>query len=373
MMNKIVKILFIIFVGCILISGIIFLNFTGDVSEKENRALAKFPNRLPFHEAFPKEFDEWVNDRVGLREMANNFYRKYSKYDFSHYTISKRALIGEDNWLFFNDEGDVVKYFQGRLRPSKESLDKVSEIVIELESFCHENNIKCYFMIPPNKTTIYSEYYPKWIKVLNNEKGYNIIYDYLSQKGIDLTNLYDLFMKEKEKNNGYLYYKAGTHWNKYGGYIAYYDIASKIKKDFPTFNLLEKDDVEFCKSDINVILSDSLIGLVSLNNYIHDLNKEICIKNPYKINISETKDINEFSFKQTDNKNGLKLMFFGDSFYLSMENFIVDSVKEVKYMRFYYKSPLKYKDDILSYKPDIIIFEILERYIANNGYVLPED
>lgn len=167
-------------------------------------------------------------------------------------------------------------------------------------------------MIPPNKTTIYSEYYPKWIKVLNNEKGYNIIYDYLSQKGIDLTNLYDLFMKEK--NDNYLYYKSDTHWNTYAGYIAYYDIASKIKKDFPTFNLLEKDDVEFCKSDINVILKESLTNLVSLNNYIHDLNKEICIKNPYKVHIYKDDKVDEFSFKQTDNKNGLKLMFFGDSF-----------------------------------------------------------
>ncbi len=51
------KIFFVVAVVLIVFGGLIFFDFTKEVSLKENRTLAKFPKRSPFHEKFPKEFD----------------------------------------------------------------------------------------------------------------------------------------------------------------------------------------------------------------------------------------------------------------------------------------------------------------------------
>ena len=79
MIDKIIKISFVILIFSILFSGLLFFDFTMEVSKKENRTLAKFPKRSPFHEEFPKEFDEWVNDRVGFRELSIDLYNDINK------------------------------------------------------------------------------------------------------------------------------------------------------------------------------------------------------------------------------------------------------------------------------------------------------
>lgn len=366
MIDKIIKISFVILIFSILLSGLLFFDFTREVSKKENRTLAKFPKRSPFHEEFPKEIDEWVNDRVGFRELSIDLYSNY--YETNQLLdMQKTAIIGRDNWLFYNAESDDIKNFQGITNISNDKLDIFYSHIERLKKFCDENNIKFYLLIPPNKSSVYFEYYPKYIRRLDKPFNYEIILNYLKNKDINFPLFYEDYLKEKNKE--YLYYKGDTHWTSVGAYIAYYRLGQMIKKDFPNFKLIEKDDIKY---DSKTRKNGDLVNMLRISDFEEQVN-EIVIKSPYNIETTMDKDeTDKFFYTKSENNNGLKVIVFGDSFFtVNMKEFLYQSVSEVKHIRFYLKSPLIYKDEILEFKPDILIYEVLERHtlnISNGNY-----
>lgn len=359
MIDKIIKISFVILIFSILFSGLLFFDFTMEVSKKENRTLAKFPKRSPFHEEFPKEFDEWVNDRVGFRELSIDLYSNYYKEPLLN--LSKIAMKGQDNWLFFNHDNDTIKHFQSINDVTNEQLDIFYSHIERLKKFCDDNNIKLYLVVPPNKSSVYFEYYPKYIRRLDKPLNYEIILNYFKNKDVNFPLFYEDYLKEKNKE--YLYYKGDTHWTSVGAYIAYYRLGQMIKKDFPNFKLIEKDDIKYDSKTLN---DGDLVNMLRISDFEEQVN-EIVIKSPYNIETTMDKDeADKFFYTKSENNNGLKVMVFGDSFFtVNMKEFIYQSVSEVKHIRFYLKSPLIYKDEILEFKPDILIYEVLERYALN--------
>ncbi len=364
MIKNMYKIFFVVVVALIVFCGLIFFDFTKEVSLKENRMLAKFPKRSLFHEKFPKEFDEWVNDRVGLRDYATILYSKIENI-IPHLNINVSALIGQDNWLFFNSEYNNIYNYSGLLKFPEEKIEKIKFDLKKMSDFAEKNNIKVYFMIPPNKNEIYSEFYPKYINKISDINNYkimeNLIKNNTTFKYIDI---YDTLIKEKD--NYQLYYKEDNHWTSIGAYFAYKNLAIEINKEFKEFEIINQDILYRC--DKKFVMGD--LAKILRYNHIYQETNEFCVKEqkevikivatePYKHIIGHSKiDANK------DKK--LKIMVFYESFGDYLLPYINFSASEIKYVWFYLSSPLTYEKEILEFKPDIIIWEVQQRFMTGS-------
>lgn len=356
-------VLFIAFLGVFVLACLTGMNFTGDVSVVEKRQLAKFPRRSPFHERFPDEFNKFIDDRVGFRDYANKFYGLIRPIMLDDANMSKKALIGRNNWLFLNMENDDVRHYQRVVTYTQKEFGELKKHLDKMQDFCNANGIDLYFIMPPNKSTIYPEYYPDFIKQLDRPSYYEIISDYIKENTkVRFIDIYDKFMEHK--NDYDLFYRGDTHWNSAGGYIAYKEIAAAIQEKHPDFKFIRDEDVSRYNNDN---APNGLVDFLNGYDYSPISSPEVCIKNPVKINV--IKETGSNKHVMTSNTKGLKIMLFHDSFFMSgmqsLISLVYEGASEVKNVWFYYTSPLAYEKEILEYKPDIIIWEMLERYVPS--------
>ena len=346
------KIIFCSLIAMFFISGFINSDFVSKISEREKRNLAEFPNRLPGHELFPREFDKYIDDRVGFRDKMINYHSYiWEKLPFSKVVDEKvKGFVGKDNFLFGNVINETITRYAGIITYSQEQLEYFKYHIDKAVKFYKEKDIKLYVMVPPNKFAVYGENYSPYIKRNTKEPIYKRLDDFLTNNVDEYVPIYRKLLEQKSKY--LLYYKEDSHWNSIGAYYAYLELSKKIKEDFPDFKIIEEDDLYRC--DAKSVHRDA-IPLVPFHKYDYPPTNEFCIK------------------ENTDIKNPLKILIVGDSFanISKMTQYFLANFAEVKNYRTYHTSPIAYIKEVEEFKPDIILWEQLITYTENmmNGYI----
>ena len=361
--EQVLKILFIFTLFLGLFGGFIGFNFAGEISLSEQRPLNTFPKRLPFHERFPNEFNSFVDDRIALRSSAVKTYAFIEPYMLNRWDLKGNGIRGDDGWLFFNDENDTVENFQRIKDFSPEELDYFKKTVEEVYEFCKAHGIAFVFVLAPNKSSLYPEHYPSFIRRLDKPSSFERLESYLQANSkAPIAYIFDSLVAEKD--NYLLHYKEDTHWNSVAGYFAYREAAKRIKNQIHDYSPIEMAQLVRCdkKSTIN-----DLVLFIGGSTYQYGETNEFCLKEPVNVNVIQAVDANKhiMGIKETSVNNGKKAMVFHDSFYAAMEKYMEGSFSQIRDVWFYNTSPLAYKDDILDYKPDVVVWQLLERYVPN--------
>ncbi|MDE7169206.1 MAG: hypothetical protein K2N67_03315 [Mucispirillum sp.] len=348
----------VICVIAIIAAGIIGFNVKGKISAAENRKLASFPDKNPFHESFPKQMDTYINDRIGMREPAVKAYGYIADYLPVNLT-GNTAIEGENGWLFLNQESDTYCYYQRTSPFSEKSVQKILGIINANVKFCEEHGIKLVLIIPPNKSTVYPEYYPKYIKHLDKPVPYETLVQRIKTSA-DLPLVAPLNVLLSGKKEQELYFRKDSHWNTFGSYAAYRILAEEIRKIYPDFYILQDKDMEDCEVEPMRDLS------LMLKLPYGDEPKEKGLCPPYQTNLALK---NEPGIKRSDyaaggDERGPKILLIHDSFMTALHPYLERSASEIASLWVYQYDFEKMKDIILENKPDIIIWEVLERYFA---------
>lgn len=174
---------------------------------------------------------------------------------------------------------------------------------------------------------------------------------------------------EERKKEYSLFYKEDTHWTSVGAYFAYAKLASAIKKNHPSFEPVKPGDLYRCDAKSN---KHDLTDMLAAYGHKFPATNEFCIKDPVAVEtIVETDPYKHImGHYKTSNTGGLRIMLFHDSFMGAMKPFIYEGASEVKGVWFYKASPLVYEKEIVDYKPDIIVWQILEKYVP---YIMDGD
>ena len=220
-----------------------------------------------------------------------------------------------------------ISYDKERFKNNIDSINKFIDI--------YEGKVTT--MIVPNSYTIYEEYIPWGIKLLNQENLINEVYNGNSKdRNIDLVSL---FKKNKEE---YIYYKTDHHWTSYGAYLAYKAYIESLGEKPIDLNSLKKNEATgfygtyFSKAKLFSAESDILtyydIDNITMNiqggifESLYDYDKlktrdkySVFIKGNNGLTIIENKNI----------KLGKKLLIFKDSFANSMIPFLSQNFQEI--------------------------------------------
>jgi hypothetical protein len=338
------------------------------VSEKENRSLAVFPNLLISDGKIdvenigniPRLFDNYINDRFGFRNSfvsLANMFNKASK-------INGDVIIGKDDWLFYSSSADgnnISDFFKFNLFSDDEIKQFVENVEKRLE-WCNSNDIKFIFLIAPNKHNVYPEYYP-----FIRPKGITRTEQVLAALPANLENIviYPLdYMLQNKTNEIPLYFETDTHWNMTGAYCAFEMLFNRIRQLFPYTNFQEIPFV----TDISYDSFGDIVPMLGLTNYgrrtIPNIQPSAGWESYYQYIKNESR--NGVITKNND-QSLPKAIIFRDSFFSLLEPFVSTRFSYVEYNWMPFNaSDKKY---ILENKPDVIIWEIVERSISNIVYL----
>ena len=196
----------------------------------ENRKLAEKPEvditRLDY---FPQEYDAYFNDHFHYR---NDLILLNSSYKFNILGIFpfEKVAEGKEGWLF--NAYQYLKDYRSKELFSKEDLKKMATALEYRQKWLNARGIKFYMAVVPNKASIYEEYIPGFVYRVHGTSKYDQLKDYLEENStFNLIDVKDVIYKNKK--DPLLYYKTDPHWNNLGAFMAYEEISTTIKKDFP--------------------------------------------------------------------------------------------------------------------------------------------
>ena len=143
---------------------------------------------------------------------------------------NKDVLVGREGWLFIDMRNGPLSYANA-VTYSDSQLKHGFDYIEKFYRWCQRNNKKFYYVIVPEKSKIYGEYYRTINKINDDSKGYaGQFISYIKQHS-DAPVFYLRDCLLREKSQGLLYYKRDTHWSKLGAYYGYLFLAEQFKKD----------------------------------------------------------------------------------------------------------------------------------------------
>lgn len=183
-------------------------------------AFPKLPSRLSGHKLqdFFSSLDMFYADNFPLRSAVIELttpIRNLGKSDLN----PNKCYRGLQNWLFLgNDYVNCVDKLEGNEPLPPKKLETAINRYSSIAQKCTDAGSQFAIVIGPNKSTIYPEFLPP--TVIPAKKRYlTPLVDALQAKGITVYDPTEDLLNAKKEN--LLYWRTNTHWNAYGGFVAF--------------------------------------------------------------------------------------------------------------------------------------------------------
>ncbi|MCJ7688236.1 MAG: hypothetical protein MUO60_02770 [Clostridiaceae bacterium] len=291
--------------------------------------------------------------------MVNNF-----KYHVMKDRIFNGFVTNQNGWLMYTGEFSLDD-FQNTDQFTGQELENIKNRLDNLCSRLSESGIKLIIVVPPNKNTIYPEYMPSEISRMNKESRLDQVMSIWNDS--DYCTMVDLrpTLFEAKKNNQ-VYYSTDTHWNPYGAFLAYQELAKILKEDYPAVKVRPISYFPLEPSLYNGDLTGKDFGHFNLEEetdaiqYDSHSNFSPCFHQiPGVVDIINT---------YPDDSTLPKAIFYRDSFYTGVYPFLCENFSDASY---FWSNNIDF-DLVNLKKPDYLILEVAERYLGNAMFSIPE-
>ncbi|ASJ22755.1 hypothetical protein BHAMNSH16_03355 [Brachyspira hampsonii] len=358
----------IIFLCFLIMPNIIYILFGSyfDNTNYENRLKANKPilsiNNLS---KYPNEYEKYFNDYLPFR---NELIQLKNIIDFLIFNniLSQSAILGKNKWVFFKEIRYVIQNYIGIYRFSDEELENAENNLLHFRNELRKKNIDFVFMICPDKTLIYTDYMPYYVKRKTMINAAEQFVNYI-RKNTDIKIVYPKEELLKYKDTYLLYYKYDYHWNYLGAYIGYSEFMKTVGINVPEIynrNIILTNMLPFYKD---------LTGFINLYSFLKkDIEKIYTISGYNNYNIIEgTNVFSQYVLvkpKLNTNVINRKLFVIRDSFSQAMFEYLSSSFSQASYRHID-----RYKNsEIIKEYPDIVLFETVDSFLKERLFkVIP--
>lgn len=372
----------------------------------ENRVLSeiKMPQTKDELFAFPESFSSWYNDHLPYKE---NLVAVKSELEISvfHELDSDHAILGTVKpWLFYKEptDGEQIANYKHTNTFTDTQLSEIHAELSRIKDRLSGHGIDLALLIVPDKETIYGpDYMPQYIKVMEARPARtDILTEYLSQNAQDIKVVYpgEQLMAEKysaDTDPKYietyatdseqlkaaessdflpLYYESDTHWNRIGAKIGFDALLELLNMTDPAYHEILKD-ISFTETAY-----EGIPGFAPGDHMWNEGDIQKLCKLPAEYNSREFypdslpmaltsmeifspggEVVYQQSVSTSEECIDKKIYFCGDSYRWHMVDYIREGFKESIIVSRYYLD----LDDVIAASPDIFVYEIPERYLAD--------
>ncbi len=344
------------------------------ISSIEKRKLVQspsFPNSLDALKKFPKQFENYYQDQFGFRDKLV-FFHNLIKFRIGD-SPSNNVVIGKKGWFFLKGRGrysDPIGDYRNINTYTIEELRQFARVLVVKHSWLAAKGIKYLFIVAPNKHTIYSDMLPSYIQKINEKSALDQVIEYVQYNtNVPIVDLRKALIDNKYNKFSKLYCYTNTHWNSYGANFAQYEIAMAIAK------LLPGKIAPFLYKPTDFIMSKRHVG--DLTNFmgLHDL-LELEEESPtLKIKPCQETIIGERGREPytiiCEGGGQLRAVVFRDSFFIALQPYFSKYSNRAKYILGRLTFP-DLQEYVKSEKPDIVIEEIVERFLPVRTKIAPK-
>lgn len=324
----------------------------------EQRNLAKKPVLSSNIFEFPKQYEAYYNDNFGFRSWLIHTGGKIKYYLFNSSSL-ETVSIGKDNWMFLN--GSFYAIIPDLTKSNLYSQDELKQAVKGWEDRKHElatDSIEYYKAFWPDKHYIYPEFMPFNMQLLNKDTiaRCDQAIQYLEQKKSDVKIIDVRQELLNEKKNHTLYLKHDSHWNAYGGFIAYTKLLKQMEIKFPELkpHPLEDFNVTWYEETAGDLVN--MLGVKST-----ELKPNFSLKNDSSKTVVMPMDdypIKTVIYENNAASSNLTLLVFRDSYTKALEQYLTLHFKKIVLI---WDTP--YSEELVKKaNPDIVLEAYVTRY-----------
>ena len=199
----------------------------------ENRALAHFPTltaSLDSVHDFPAGLENYFRDHFGFRNRLIRWERRW-KHDWFRESAAPDVIIGRDGWLFFAGQ-HMIEHFEGLKLWTDAEINDWQKLLEKRRDWLAQRGIKYIFVLCPDKHSVYPELLPPWLAGLGRSNKVNQLIAHMkAHSTVEMLDLRPVLLEAKK--NAITYQYSDTHWNSYGGFVAYQSLVSALQRQLP--------------------------------------------------------------------------------------------------------------------------------------------
>lgn len=319
------------------------------------------------------------NKKLAIKEMYSvDFIIPYiSKkiYPYGLNLFSDQVVIGKEEWLFLGDNyaKTITLARNGVDANYAKDANIKSNVLYDWNRFFSNQGVKDFkILVGPNKSSVYSEFLPGWIKLSSSNK-IDMMMDATDSKYYIYPR--EVLLAAKQYYTEYdLYYKTDTHWNSFGGWIAFDYFMKELKKENPEINYNQsfylKDQTRKSGGDLSSFLR--LAGWLKDKQQVYSILPSTkintkckryytsesyrCLNNPEIVSQSEP-----LLVESKGSENNKKILWLRDSFGTAISPYMARSFSNIIQVHYHHLNREQLVDLVESFKPDYIFMTIVER------------
>ncbi len=336
----------------------------------ENRRLAKYPlfEGIGQSRNFVAGLENYFNDHFGFRKRLIRWNNHWKGQLFRN-DSDRDVLIGREGWLFFAG-GGMIDHWTGQAVWSEQDLENWRRLLEMRRDWLRERGCKYILAVPPDKHTVYPEYLPDWLEKGAKPSKIQQLAQYMkAHSTVEVLDLSEPLIEAKKIRVDYL--NTDTHWNRFGGFIAYRALVEALSRQLPGLEPLPLDAYKWKPlvkpaGDLTRMLGRTgsyteteAVGPVRTK----PLPEPELIYDAARLPQQGAKEVWP-CFTRNEKASG-KAIVFHDSFACSWYSFLGQHFREVIYIWHYdWDRPLIQRE-----KPDVVIDEMLERFFNTENPV----
>ncbi len=262
------------------------------------------------------------------------------------FAAGSQVIDGKDGWYFYSGESTISDYTGTNLF-SPVQLETLRQKLMMTRDALAAQGIEFVVFLAPNKEHVYSEYMPDSYGPVAPYTRIDQVYDYLKD---DLRVIYPIneLIEAKETWPQYdFYYRTDTHWNDAGWYIASQPLVEELGLSLPYFG------------DLTVLeMASKGMELAQLSGR-NLADKTTFLYGYTDRNIDFNTDYKSYYRYHTEGADPRKVVIYGDSFGMGLSSGLSSLFNDVYAIYRGYEDP----DLMTKEQPDIVIYEVLERFL----------
>ncbi len=352
------------------------VGFEGGPRLVEKRQKAQAPSRPETWEqldSYPERFDAYYKDHFGLRDPLILGHHWTWRKIFRVSPVPK-AVLGKKGWLFL---GPPATDYQAQRPMDEQDLAAWRNALLGYQDRLSALGIPFVFAVAPNKHTVYPEYLPPSAKALWRTSPLDqLLEDLRRNTDIHVVDLRPAILAAKAEGKR-VYFRNDTHWTPDGDYAAYRGLVEGLRdtvgldqairerggdqafEPLPRSAFTESDGLRN-GGDLSRLMGIRFVPESYRDLTLTEPQASQRFRGPKKKGVRRQFHNGKWQDVFENPTRELRAIMLIDSFGLQLETHMAEHFR-----RIVYRPGVLLPDAVLRQeKPDLVIMEMVERYIA---------
>ncbi|MBQ8503545.1 MAG: hypothetical protein IJ491_04620 [Clostridia bacterium] len=322
----------------------------------ENRVLAEFPSFYTedkqFNVNYLSQLGDYFNDHFAFRSIIVSLDSFIQSKVFSVSSVDS-VIVGTDGWLYYKD---TLNNYKGQELLSERAVNNIVHNICMMKDYVELSGSQFLLTVAPNKNTLYGDNMPYYLKSrVSQESDAEKVGSMIKESGVNYTDLFTLFRNQEEV----LYFKRDSHWNTMGAHLVYNEIMDNLDREYEDY------------SDCEIKLEENYLGDLHKMVYPLSENGEEDRYYDYQKNytvVSPDESPEAYLIVTQNEAEAGSLLMYRDSFGNSLYPIFANAFGSCAFSK---ATPYNLSLNMLSYTPDVVVVEKVERNLSDFAFYPP--